>query len=221
MSQNSIFSDVSSIPPSVIDQDDEEFNEELCHVNDLYFGNLVQVNDISVDGEIASVSDESDNEGHEESDQELEDKENCEFEAFESDNRELHNVQNFLHNTCGCTRLYGKPCSSMIDRDVLVDYRNGCLEMVKSELDLMVKVHFSITEIILLKHPPKNTSQKRGKDRDRNTISMESRSVERHLHLPMVSAERRWILLEGHLIRMDLEQGYMATKENHQNMPLH
>ena len=109
MSQNSIFSDVSSIPPSIIDQDDEEFNEELCHVNNLYFGNLVQVNDISVDCEIAGVSDESDNEGHEESDQELGDKENCEFEVCDSDNREFHYVQNFLHNTCGCTRLYGKP----------------------------------------------------------------------------------------------------------------
>ena len=68
MSQNSIFSDVSSIPPSIIDQNDEEYNEELCHVNDLCFGNLVQVNHISVDCEIAGVSGESDNEGHEESD---------------------------------------------------------------------------------------------------------------------------------------------------------
>ena len=57
------------------------------------------MNDISVDCEIAGVSDESDNEGHEECDQELDDRENCEFEVCDSDNRELHNVQNKIFFT--------------------------------------------------------------------------------------------------------------------------
>ena len=76
---------------------------------------LVQVNDISVDCEIAGVSDECDNEGREESDQELEDKENCEFEVCDSNNREFHNVQNFLHNMCGCRRLYSHSAIQLND----------------------------------------------------------------------------------------------------------
>lgn len=38
MSQSNVLSSASTIPPS--DQDDEDFNEELSHVNDLFFGNV-------------------------------------------------------------------------------------------------------------------------------------------------------------------------------------
>lgn len=102
-------------PSSVIDWDDDEFNEELCHVNDLHFGNLVQVIHDSVD---------------------------CETDIYQmkvavtyikevTKNRMIRNIvslksviqtielqsfQNFLHSTYWYTRLNGKPYSSIIDR---------------------------------------------------------------------------------------------------------
>ena len=32
------------------------------------------------------------------------------------------------------------PCSKIVDNEVLIDYRSSCLEMDKSELDLLIKV---------------------------------------------------------------------------------
>ena len=47
---------------------------------------------------------------------------------------------NFLNKIGGCVKIHGKPCSSVIDWNSLVDYRNHCFETSHSELDLIIKV---------------------------------------------------------------------------------
>ena len=46
----------------------------------------------------------------------------------------------FQNKTCGCVRLYGKPCSSIVDWNSLIDYRTHCLETSHNELDMIIKV---------------------------------------------------------------------------------
>ncbi|MEW8547933.1 MAG: hypothetical protein AB2693_30880, partial [Candidatus Thiodiazotropha sp.] len=61
-------------------------------------------------------------------------------ELRDTDLSEQSVQSNFQTRTCGCVRLYGKPCSTIVDWNSLVDYRTGSLETSHSELDLLIKV---------------------------------------------------------------------------------
>jgi len=62
-----------------------------------------------------------------------------ELDLCESDSEKQ---KHFLNQTCNCEKLYINkvPCSKIVDNEVLIDYRLSCLEMDKSELDLLIKV---------------------------------------------------------------------------------
>uniref|UniRef100_A0A8W8MKS9 Uncharacterized protein n=1 Tax=Magallana gigas TaxID=29159 RepID=A0A8W8MKS9_MAGGI len=162
MSQSSVFSSASTIPPSIIDQDDD-FNDELSHVNDLFFGNV----EFDVGAEcsaVTSVSDESDSDS-EDVCNDLNNNDDNDFEISDYDKREAQCVYDFYGNTCGCSRLYGKPCSSVIDRNVLNDYRNICLETDKSELDMLIKV-----QLFHHRNNSSETSAKKHKTKERERV---------------------------------------------------
>ena len=133
MSQASVASSVCSIPQSIIYEDDEEFIEELTRVNDLFFGN-VEVHENVIE-ETSVETSESDDENHE-----INNNNDCEIELTASDEQENDSVSKFFENTCKCIRLYGKPCSSNVCKDVLIEYRRNCLETPKTELDILIKV---------------------------------------------------------------------------------
>lgn len=54
------------------------------------------------------------------------------FGISESDKGDAQCVHNYYLNTCGCNRINGKPCSSVVDRKVLNDYKDK-----KTELDIL------------------------------------------------------------------------------------
>jgi hypothetical protein len=63
------------------------------------------------------------------------------WKCSELDLCESEKQKHFLNQTCNCERLYNKvPSSKIVDNEVLIDYRLSCLEMDKSELDLIIKV---------------------------------------------------------------------------------
>lgn len=163
MSQSSVLSSASTIPPSIIDQDDNDFNDELSHVNDLFFGN-VELNVGAECSAVTSGSDESDCDS-EDVCNDLNNNDDNDFEISDSDKREAQCVHDFYENTCGCSRLYGKPCSSIVDRNVLNDYRNVCLETDKSELDMLIKV-----QLFHHRNNSSETSAKKHKTKERERV---------------------------------------------------
>lgn len=163
MSQSSVLSSASTIPKSIIDQYDDDFNDELSHVNDLFFGN-VELNVGAECSAVTSGSDESDCDS-EDVCNDLNNNDDNDFEISESDKREAQCVHDFYENTCGCSRLYGKPCSSIVDRNVLNDYRNVCLETDKSELDMLIKV-----QLFHHRNNSSETSAKKHKTKERERV---------------------------------------------------
>lgn len=124
----------------IIDQDDNDFNDELLYVNDLFFGNV----ELNVGVEclvVISGFDESDCDS-EDVCNDLNNNDDNDFEIFDFDKREVQCVYDFYENICGCSRFYGKLCSFIVDRNVFNDYRNVCLEIDKLELDMLIKVQF-------------------------------------------------------------------------------
>ena len=61
-------------------------------------------------------------------------------ELRDTDLSEQSLQSDFQNKTCGCVRLYGKPCSSIVDWNSLIDYRTHCLETSHNELDMIIKV---------------------------------------------------------------------------------
>lgn len=92
MSQSSVFSSASTIPTSIIDQDDD-FNDELSHVNDLFFGN-VELNVGAECSPVTSVSDESDCDS-EDVCNDLNNNDDNDFEISDYDKREAQCVHDF------------------------------------------------------------------------------------------------------------------------------
>lgn len=80
-------------------------------------------------------------------------------------------LHNNLTNCCTVvlekknSRLYGKPCSSIVDRNVLNDYRDMCLETDKSELDMLIKV-----QLFHHRNDSPETSAKKHKTKERERV---------------------------------------------------
>ena len=128
----------STIPPDIIDGQDEDFIDEIDRVNNLYFGNVASIDDESTLQQPQSSNDTNCDDSDEENNVGTESV--VETELRETDLSEQTLQSNFQNKTCGCVRLYGKPCSSKVDWNSLIDYRNHCLETSHSELDLIIKV---------------------------------------------------------------------------------
>ena len=161
LSQSSVISTASTIPPDILLSQDEEFIQEVEQVNDLYFGNI-QLEELSIsDAETDRNSDEN---SDPDSDHDSSSTDHIPTELSEVDRNEQDAQDSFKSKTCGCVRLYGKPCSTLVDWESLIDYRNHCLEMSRSELDMIVKVQ--------LHHHRNNNSvtdskKHKGKERER------------------------------------------------------
>lgn len=139
---NSQSSCTSSVPSELLFHGDPVFNDELETVNSLFFGN-VEISDTHVESQCISDhedNNESDNDCSRNEPLNADLSDNACPESFETDtDSEIVKQNNFKTNGCGCTRLYGKPCSAVIDWDQLVSYRLSCLEKSKDELDLVIK----------------------------------------------------------------------------------
>ena len=62
--------------------------------------------------------------------------------------------------------MYNKvPCSKIVDNEVLIDYRLSCLEMDKSELDLIIKV-----QLFAHRNNSTGVDAKKHKDKERERI---------------------------------------------------
>ena len=158
-SQSSTLSNVSTIPPEITDYDDDDFLDEIERLNDLYYGNI-EVHE-NVDTADVNNNTESDSDGDDEGD-------GTDFydNVRDIDVQEDVKLANFKDKTCGCVRLYGKPCSSTVDWEALCDYRNRCLELDKHELDMMIKVQLfhhrnNDTMTDAKKHKPKDREKPR------------------------------------------------------------
>jgi hypothetical protein len=141
-SQASVSSSASTVPLDLIHDQDNDFVDEIDEVDRIYFGNI-EIN-LRDDISYSDLNDEDDEDC--ESDKENVDSNtsNIGVECSELDLCESEKQTHFLNQTCNCERLYNKvPCSKIVD-NVLIDYRLSCLEMDKSELDLIIKVQFSI-----------------------------------------------------------------------------
>lgn len=130
-------STVSTIPPDIIDNQDEDFIDEIERVNDLFFGN-VQAIEIVTQTAQGTSSDDDDSDNDQQNNVAAESV--VQPELRDTDLSEQSLQSNFQSKTCGCVRLHGKPCSTIVDWDSLVEYRTTSLEMSHSELDLLIKI---------------------------------------------------------------------------------
>ena len=157
-------STASTIPPEIISYDDDDFLEEIDRVNDLFFGNV----------ELHSTDCETNENNIDESDDDEQLAENndnsntSEFsvELSDTDQKEQKSQSDFKEKTCGCVRLYGKPCSCRVDWTVLTEYRANCLETSKNDMDLIIKVQLfhhrnNSIETVAKKHKAKEREKPR------------------------------------------------------------
>ena len=69
------------------------------------------------------------------------------FEFSEVDKSKRAKVEAFVSQGCGCTQGdQGKPCSTTIKTEEIIDCRNNCFELSCSELDLVIlgTIHSSL-----------------------------------------------------------------------------
>lgn len=134
-SQRSIY----SVPPEIIDSQDEQFIEDINAVDILYFADrpnseLFEETEQS-EFDTDSVSDND----HFESDNDEEDIPEYFVEPSEEDTHEYLKQKSFTSNTCGCKDFYGQPCSDVIDMDSAIEFREHCMEITREELDMIIK----------------------------------------------------------------------------------
>ncbi|XP_053378468.1 uncharacterized protein LOC128548102 [Mercenaria mercenaria] len=129
-SQASQASSISTIPYEIFEPD---FANELEQVDQLFFGNV-----LNSDSE-GSISDEDLDESDDLNENSAPvhiDQSDC----LPTDNEEVVKQNNFKAQGCGCVRLYGKPCSCVVEWSELIKYRQSCLEKSRDELDMIIKV---------------------------------------------------------------------------------
>ena len=135
-------SSASTVPFELSQNQDDDFIDELNNVNELYFqvsqGQTNAPFDENFSGsesDVDSCNDDSDCDN-------VDICNTCTFEVEHSDTDiHEHEKQNkFRNETCGCQEFYfGKPCSTVISFDDVIEFRQYCLELSRDELDLVVK----------------------------------------------------------------------------------
>ncbi|KAJ8297605.1 hypothetical protein KUTeg_024136 [Tegillarca granosa] len=112
-SQSSTLSSTSTVPEDLLENQDYDFVREINVVEKIYFGN-VEIFNLR---ETGPENDDEDDDLNYESDTQNE-REDSETRQEDADERcKQENL------TCGCERLYEKPCSSVVDREALIKYR--------------------------------------------------------------------------------------------------
>ncbi|XP_062591990.1 uncharacterized protein LOC134253485 [Saccostrea cucullata] len=150
---------VSEVPDEIIFHQDEHFIEEITTLNGLYFGNQ---------SEFVPLSSSED--------EEEERSTNCTGDISDSDTElELRSVdiddekcvEEFKSKTCGCSKLYGVPCSTKVEFSHILEYRQQCQEMSNEELDLTVKVQLAAHRKSSTYWPQSMSKKQKTKDRER------------------------------------------------------
>ncbi|XP_053376392.1 uncharacterized protein LOC123561263 [Mercenaria mercenaria] len=141
LSQSSFNSNITrtTVPEELVLDQDDDFLDEIDRVNDLYFGNIEPNTFQNEQNSSAESSDCNDSDTDILSQGHVNDTE-FEIEQRDVDLLEQSAQSKFHTEGCGCIRLYGKPCSTILNWETLVEYRNHCLETEKKELDLMIKI---------------------------------------------------------------------------------
>lgn len=132
-------------------------------MNDLFFAN-VELNVGAGCTAINSGSDESNCDSLDACD-DLNMNDDNDFENFDFHKREAQCMHKLYENTCGCSRLCSKPCSSVVDRNVLNNYRYVCLETENLELDILIKV-----QLFHHRNSSSETSAKKHRQKERERM---------------------------------------------------
>ena len=125
-----------SVPPEIIENQDSAFVSEINTVDNLYFSNAEIIDDQSVSDE----GGESDAEENYVCQGPGVNQEVLHLTGRREDAEEITSQYEFRHSGCGCSKIYGHPCSEELVWDRLLDYRESCLEYTREELDLVLKV---------------------------------------------------------------------------------
>ena len=114
----------------------------LESVVEAYF-NLRPIEDELEDDNCEDFS--SDEEGDQ--DDNIDSDNDLEFDFSEVDKSERAKVEAFISESYGCTQGdQGKPCSSTIQTEDIIDFPNNCFELSSTELDLVIlgTIHSSL-----------------------------------------------------------------------------
>jgi hypothetical protein len=134
------FSNISTIPYEISQDQDISFLNDLSNVNELYFETSHPATQDLFD---VLADDESDLESnHDESDIDIDveaviekSSDNVFIEKSELDLAEADKQNQFKVDTCGCDRK----CSSRLNWQDIIEFRSYCQELSKDELDLVIK----------------------------------------------------------------------------------
>jgi hypothetical protein len=161
---------------------DHAFIEEIISVDRLYFQELGQNNETSAtnspvfnlaefiesDSDSDQVETVSNNDESDTDDDLLNDlNSNVVTEPTGYDKQYRDNVESFINKTCGCTKLYGKPCSTVINNDDLISLHEYCSSLERDELDLVIQSALFTHR----QNGPKTSSVSRHQQKDRQRPS--------------------------------------------------
>lgn len=152
-------SQVSSITTEYTDNQDEEFISELNNVDDLYFNSSVLEFE-NEDETVGSGSDTQTESLNYDSDPDSID--HVYIEPSDYDLKEYTDQAKFRNDTCGCKEFYGEPCSTIVDFDKVLEFREHCKELSRNDLDLTIK-----TELFLHRRSGELTTSKKHKIKER------------------------------------------------------
>jgi len=162
MSQSStIWSSQASTIPYEIDSQDEAFTNELYVVDQLYNN---QDTDSLGDEDACSDSDSDVGSLNYESDSSISSDQDVPVEYRKTDDVEFIKQSKFRNDTCGCSDVYGQPCSKVLNFDCMVAHREDCLELSKDELDLVV-----MSQLMAHRCSGEKTKKDKTKDRQRSS----------------------------------------------------
>lgn len=171
----------SRVFDEIICHQDEPFIDEITSLNDLYFGNHTECVPLSSSEDEEEDSETTDISVRNYTDSTYNSDYQHEFEYRTVDLDEVKFVGVFKTKTCGCSTLYGSPCSTKIEFDHMLEYRHQCQEMSSEELDLTVKVQLAANRKSSTYWPQstgKKQKQKRDKEYHKSTILLVSKYVE-------------------------------------------
>lgn len=170
-------SQASTVPYELSQDQDDLFLEDLNHIDQLYFQSRLDSNEnLLLDQSQDGLEPEKDNDfngvnceiNYESDSSECENsnvcvRNECDFDLSEIDVKERDKQEQFKTSTCGCTKFYqGQPCSSVLDFNALVSYREYCQELSRDELDLVIK-----SQIVNQRQNGPQTSAKKHKAKER------------------------------------------------------
>ncbi|KAJ8322420.1 LOW QUALITY PROTEIN: hypothetical protein KUTeg_000029 [Tegillarca granosa] len=153
ISQLSACSSISTIPPDLIENQDDEFFVEISEVNDLFLGNILGIPFVKMI-RTHTVKVTAIIEGKLELNV---------YDARQTDVTEHNVTSQFRRKTCALVNM-APACSNDIEWETLIDYRNHCQEMSKEELDVVINI-----KLFHHRHNDVNINKKKHKEKERES----------------------------------------------------